>query len=68
MTTVKFQETINGRAYLIEVLPVGRDRWRAQLARTPGGTTAVMPFYGTTPAEAAQHLSGWLTRSASPQP
>jgi hypothetical protein len=55
-------ETINGRDYAIEVLPVGRDRWRAQLARK-GSTTAVMPFYGPTPAEAAKQLASWLGRA-----
>ena len=65
MNTVRFNETINGRAYVIEVLAVGRDRWRAQLARRPGATTAVMPFYGPTPDEAARRLSGWLTRASA---
>jgi len=64
LTIVRFQETINGRPYVIEVLPVGRDRWRAQIARLPGSTTALMPFYGATPDEAARLLSGWLTRAA----
>jgi hypothetical protein len=36
---VRYQQTINGRSYVIEVLPVGRDRWRAQIARTAGTTT-----------------------------
>jgi hypothetical protein len=62
---VRFQETINGRSYVIEVLPVGQDRWRAQIAGRPGGTTALMPFYGTTPAAAAKLLSGWLTRAGA---
>lgn len=60
---VRFSETINGRPYIIEVSPVGRDRWRAQLARTPNGTTALMPFYGPTPDEAARRLAIWLTRA-----
>jgi hypothetical protein len=64
VTQVKFKETINGRAYVIEVLRVGRDRYRAHIARTPGGTTALMPFYGTTPDEAAAHLTVWLQRAA----
>jgi hypothetical protein len=59
---VRFSETINGRPYIIEVSPVSRDRWRAQLARTPNGTTALMPFYGTTPDEAARRLAIWLAR------
>lgn len=58
---LRLTELVNGRAYAIEVLPVGRDRWRAQLANR-GTTTAVMPFYGATPTEAAAQLAAWLTR------
>jgi len=54
-----FEETIDGRLYRIEVTPVS-NRWRAQLSRLPGMPTAMMPFYGTTPEEAAQHLARWL--------
>jgi len=36
------------------------DRWRAQIRRTPGVPTALMPFYGPTPDEAARRLSRWL--------
>jgi hypothetical protein len=64
---VRFKETINGKSYVIEALPVGHDRWRAQIARSPGRTTALMPFYGATPDEAAKNLSGWLTRAAGVQ-
>jgi hypothetical protein len=65
VTVVRFKETINGRAYLIEALPVDRHRWRAQLVRSTGpSTTALMPFYGATPDEAVRHLSGWLARTA----
>lgn len=56
----RFDEVINGREYRIEVSSVGLDKWRAQIARTPGGSAALMPFYGRTPDEAAQHLSRWL--------
>jgi hypothetical protein len=56
----RFEEVINGREYLIEVSSVGADKWRAQIARTPGGSAALMPFYGKTPDEAAEHLSRWL--------
>jgi hypothetical protein len=56
----QFAENINGRDYLIEVSSVGVDKWRAQIARVPGGSAALMPFYGKTPDEAAQHLSRWL--------
>ena len=56
----RFEEIINGREYLIEVSSVGVDKWRAQIARVPGGSTALMPFYGSTPDEAARQLSRWL--------
>jgi hypothetical protein len=55
----RFEETIGGREYHIEVTPVS-DRWRAQLRRTPGIPTAMMPFYGQTPDEAARQLTQWL--------
>ena len=64
MNILHYEETINGRAYLIEVSPVGQDRWRAQIVRTPGGSSALMPFYGVSPDEAAHQLSAWLTRAA----
>lgn len=56
----RFDEIINGRAYRIEVSNVGSNKWRAQIARVPGGSTATMPFYGSTPVEAAGQLSRWL--------
>jgi hypothetical protein len=56
----RFEEIINGREYLIEVSSVGLGRWRAQIARIPGGCAALMPFYGKTPDEAAGQLSRWL--------
>jgi hypothetical protein len=55
-----FEENIGGRPYQIEVMPVS-NRWRAQLRRTPGGPTAMMPFYGQTPEEAVQQLAAWLS-------
>jgi len=55
----RFEETIGGRTYQIEVTPVS-NRWRAQIRRTPGMPTALMPFYGQTPDEAARQLSQWL--------
>jgi hypothetical protein len=55
-----FEETIGGRAYQIEVTLVS-NRWRAQLRRGPGVPTAMMPFYGQTPDEAAGHLWQWLS-------
>ena len=59
MIVHRYEETIDGRAYQIEVTPVN-DRWRAQIRRTPGVPTALMPFYGPTPDEAARRLSRWL--------
>ena len=70
MTIHRYEETIGGRAYFIEVRPVG-DRWRAQLLRGPGVPSAMMPFYGHTPDEAARHLTAWLTlahRRHTPSP
>lgn len=55
-----FEQTIGGRAYHIEVTSVS-NRWRAQLSRGPGMPTAMMPFYGPTPDEAAHHLLQWLS-------
>ena len=59
----RFEEIIGGRAYLIEVKAVSPDRWRAYIVRIPGVPTALMPFYGRTPDEAAHQLSDWLTRA-----
>jgi hypothetical protein len=59
----RFEESIGGRPYLIEVASVSQDRWRAYIVRVPGMPTALMPFYGRTPSEAAQLLSEWLTRA-----
>ena len=68
----RFEQSIAGRPYLIEVAAVSQDRWRACIARIPGVPTALMPFYGRTPDEAARHLSDWLTcahqRAAPPPP
>jgi hypothetical protein len=61
VTVQRFEETINGREYRIEVSAVGSNKWRAQIARAPGGSRAMMPFYGRTPDEAVKHLSHWLT-------
>ncbi len=59
----RFEESIAGRPYLIEVANVSKDRWRAYIVRIPGVPTALMPFYGTTPADAAHQLCEWLTRA-----
>lgn len=54
---------IAGRPYQIEVAPVSQDRWRAYIVRIPGVPTALMPFYGATPSDAADQLRCWLTRA-----
>jgi hypothetical protein len=59
----KFDEIINGHAYHIEVSNVGAGQWRANIKRTPGGSAALMPFYGKTPDEAARQLSHWLSNA-----
>lgn len=48
---------------MIEVTAVSKDRWRAYIVRLPGVPTALMPFYGATPDEAARLLCDWLTRA-----
>lgn len=57
----RFDELICGRRFAIEVTPVHPNRWRAYLVRAAGGPTALMPFYGSTPQEAAKQLSNWLS-------
>ena len=64
---VRYEETINGRDYTIEVSAVTHNRWRAQIKRLPGGRAALMPFYGKTAHEAATQLRGWLTRASRSQ-
>lgn len=59
----RFEESIAGRPYVIEVANVSKDRWRAYIVRIPGVPTALMPFYGATPADAAHRLCEWLTRA-----
>jgi hypothetical protein len=61
VTVHRYEEHIAGRTYQIEVSPVSASRWRAQIARLPGMPTALMPFYGETPEDAARELSNWLT-------
>jgi hypothetical protein len=68
VNVLRMKETINGREYHIEVSNVGPDKWRAQIRRTPGGSCAMMPFYGSTPDEAASQLSRWLTVVNRPRP
>lgn len=65
MNLIRINETINGRPYVIELQLVGVNQWRAQLSRREA-TTALMPFYGPTPEEAAQLLTRWLARAGRP--
>jgi hypothetical protein len=60
---LRFEESIAGRHYLIEVAAITQDRWRACIVRVPGVPTALMPFYGRTAVEAKQQLSAWLARA-----
>ncbi len=57
----RIEHVINGHAYQIEAMLVDPDRWRAYLVSVPGGSTALMPFYGATPEQAVQQLTAWLT-------
>ena len=66
MTVHRFEHDIGGRLYQIEVTSVG-NRWRAQLRRLAGMPTALMPFYGSTPEEAAAQLTRWLALAHSRQ-
>jgi hypothetical protein len=59
VTVHRYEEIIDGRPYHVEVTRVS-NRWRAQLRRTQGMPTALMPFYGQTPDEAARLLIKWL--------
>ena len=63
MTALRYTETINGRPFVIEVLKVDANRWRAHIARKAGAPTALMPFYGATPDDAARQLAVWLQRA-----
>jgi predicted RNase H-like HicB family nuclease len=63
MAVRRFEEIIGGRVYQIEAAEVRDNRWRAQIVRIPGVPTAMMPFYGATPDEAARNLREWLARA-----
>lgn len=63
MTVHRFEETIGGRRYFVEVVPALGGRWRAGLVRAAGIPTVLMPFYGATPREAFDALVGWLSHA-----
>ncbi len=58
-----YEQTIGGRVYQIQAARVRPNKWRAEIVRVPGMPTALMPFYGPTPDEAAQQLTQWLLRA-----
>ena len=58
---LSMKREINGRLYRIEVARSG-PQWRARVLNQHGGPTALMPFYGATPEDAAHGLASWLTR------
>jgi hypothetical protein len=62
---IRRMQDINGKAYVVEAVPVDCSRWRARLAQH-GTTNALMPFYGATPDEAIEHLTAWLSRVGRP--
>ena len=62
-TVHRFEEVIGGRLYRIEAALVRDNRWRAQIVRHRGLPTALMPFYGPTPQDAARQLREWLQRA-----
>lgn len=68
MKNCRYERSIAGRTYVIEVSPVTTSRWRAQIARLPGMPTSLMPFYGATPEEAAHALTTWLSLVTAPAP
>jgi hypothetical protein len=68
VTPCRYERSIAGRTYVIEVSPVSTGRWRAQIARLPGMPTSLMPFYGATPEEAALALTNWLSMVLTPSP
>jgi hypothetical protein len=59
----RFERIIAGQYYLIEATWVAEKRWRAAIVRIPGVPTAMMPFYGETPDQAAANLTNWLDRA-----
>jgi hypothetical protein len=59
----RFEQSIAGRPYLIEVAAVSPERWSAYIVRASGVRSALMPFYGRTPDEAAGLLTDWLNRA-----
>ena len=63
LTVHRFEQTIGGQHYVVEVRPALRGRWRASLVRTAGVPTALMPFYGATPRDALDALVSWLSHA-----
>ena len=61
MVVHRYERVIGGRLYCIEAACVRDNQWRARIVRLPGMPTALMPFYGPTPDEAARQLTRWLS-------
>jgi predicted RNase H-like HicB family nuclease len=59
----RLERTIAGHTHVIEVTWISDKRWRAHIVRIPGVPSAMMPFYGETPDEAATNLATWLDRA-----
>jgi hypothetical protein len=59
----RLERIIAGRSHVIEVTWISDKRWRAHIVRIPGVPSAMMPFYGETPDEAATNLATWLDRA-----
>ncbi len=62
MTTQRYERIIGGHVYRIEAARVHANKWRAQIVHIPGMPTALMPFYGPTPDEAAHGLTVFLMK------
>ncbi len=63
MNAHRFDETIGGGRYTVEVTPVQGNRWSACLLRDRDVPSALMPFYGDTPREALEALVDWLSQA-----
>ena len=59
----RLERIIAGHPHVIEVTWISDKRWRAHIVRIPGVPSAMMPFYGETPDEAATNLAAWLDRA-----
>ena len=63
MTLHRFEETINGRVYNIEVSEVQPDRWRAYLVLDDGWSDGADALLRQHTYRGRRLLVGWLTRA-----